>query len=549
MVKKQVKFVVVFWMLLMSIVILCSVKTKAATSISLSDLPAFPENGQKYWVIFTEGYRDSRVELTTCDISVNANKAWIKWDMNMTLQGADSVGEYNQYYLNDNNEWEQIGTWYEFTSYATSVIASNLDVKDADGRLCVAKTKLDGYPEGSSVKYKITYNANGGDNAPNSQKFVLGKKVKISSQKPVRNGYIFKGWSKSSKATEVNYYSGKSYVFKRKITLYAVWEPICTNNKNITNLDKRKKKSAVLLANKFAKEAKSTNGALAPSARQQLKELKNQVKVTGYNKKVPDEVIEAFAQAVLDSLKVSNVDKYETNTNKLTLQIYNQIKSGIRNKKQKIKIGRTVYTVRYQIMAQSYGNSGAQVSWADVSWRDKNNKLQSAYIVSNSTNEGMKKSMASYCAVLAQLNKGIWKDFLTKYVTDGWKLADLNQIKKLDDKTVSRFFDHSENLILVICGDKQAKKQFLNDASGTLKEQLSKMTQKQFREFIKKNVPNSDKIINAADQYKKISDKYNYYRKYLKKWKQTGNDNDLYKCQKAYDECQRLINSFDNMLR
>lgn len=78
MAKKQVKFLGVFWVLLLLIVIVCSVKVKAATSISLSDLPAFPENGQRYWVIFTEGYRNSRVELTTCDISKNAEKAWIK---------------------------------------------------------------------------------------------------------------------------------------------------------------------------------------------------------------------------------------------------------------------------------------------------------------------------------------------------------------------------------------------------------------------------------------------------------------------------------------
>lgn len=64
------------------------------------------------------------MELTTCDISQNAGKAWIKWNRNLILQGADGVGKYNQYYLNDDGEWEQIGTYNKFTDYATSVIAS-----------------------------------------------------------------------------------------------------------------------------------------------------------------------------------------------------------------------------------------------------------------------------------------------------------------------------------------------------------------------------------------------------------------------------------------
>ena len=549
MAKKQVKFLGVFWVLLLLIVIVCSVKVKAATSISLSDLPAFPENGQRYWVIFTEGYRNSRVELTTCDISKNAEKAWIKWNRNLTLQGADCVGKYNQYYLNDYGEWEQIGTYNRFTDYATSVIVSNLDVKDIYGKVAVAKSQYEGYPGIANTQYRITYNANGGSNAPSPQKFSSGSKVKISSQVPVRSSYTFEGWGKSSKSTVVSYYSGKSYIFNKNMKLYAVWKkvPSCVDNKNVSILDKKIKKSAVLFADKFAKKAKSSDEITGPSAIQQLKNLGNQVTITGYDGTVSDEVLEAFAKAVLNTMNDAKIDEYETNTNKLTLQIYNQIKDGVKIISQKITIGNTTYTVDCTILAQSYGSVGAQASWANVTWKDKKNKPYSVYIVTNSTDESMKKALASYCTVLAQLNKGMWKDFLTKYVTGGWKLAGLNNVKKLDDKTVSKFFDHSENLILVICGDKKAKEFFVNDASGILKEQLSKMTKTQFRKFIKKNVASGDKIVKAADQYKKVSDKYNDYKKYLRKWKKSGNNSDLTKYKKAYDECLKMIDSLDSI--
>ena len=401
-----------------------------------------------------------------------------------------------------------------------------------------------------SIEYHITYNANGGSNAPSSQKFTSDSKVKISLQKPVRSGYIFKGWGKTSKSTDVSYYSGKSYIFSENMTLYAIWKKAssCVDNKNISILDKRIKKSAVLFADIFAKKAKSSDETMAQSAAQQLKNLENQVTITGYEGNVPDEVLEAFAKAVLNTLNDAKIEKYETNTDKLTLQIYNQIKDGVKNISQTITIGSTTYTVNCTILAQSYGHLGVQASWANVTWRDKKNKTYFAYIVSNSTDESMKKALASYCAVLAQLNKDIWKDFLTNYVTGGWKIAGLNDVKELDDKTVSKFFDHSEKLIQVICGDKKAKKIFVNDASGNLKEKLSKMTKRQFRKFIKKNVPMGDEIVKAADQYKKVSDKYSDYKKYLRKWKKSNNDRDLIKCEKAYDECQKMMDSLDTIL-
>lgn len=175
----------------MFISLVCPMKTEAATNISLSDLPPFPTNGQKCWVIFKEGYRDSRVELTTCDISSGIDKAWIKWSENLTLQEASSLGEYNQYYLNDSGQWEQIGTYERFTDYATFVIASNLDVKDSYGKICISKSQQEGYPSAVPIQYQVSYDANGGSGAPSSQKFSLGYSVKISFQKPTQNGFSF----------------------------------------------------------------------------------------------------------------------------------------------------------------------------------------------------------------------------------------------------------------------------------------------------------------------------------------------------------------------
>lgn len=71
--------------------------------------------------------------------------------------------------------------------------------------------------------YTIAYNANGGSGAPSSQTKYHGKTLTISSTKPTRTGYSFKGWALTSTGT-VYYTSGSSCGKNENLTLYAVWE-------------------------------------------------------------------------------------------------------------------------------------------------------------------------------------------------------------------------------------------------------------------------------------------------------------------------------------
>ncbi|HBI63350.1 MAG TPA: hypothetical protein DDY31_19420 [Lachnospiraceae bacterium] len=116
--------------------------TKSVKAASDNDLPVvYPVNGQKYWVIFREGFRDSRIEMTTCNVAGNNDNLWIEWNGGLYLKGGEAEDGYNQYYLNENT-WEQIGTYHIFTDWATSVIASNLDIYNTDGELVLEKTNL-----------------------------------------------------------------------------------------------------------------------------------------------------------------------------------------------------------------------------------------------------------------------------------------------------------------------------------------------------------------------------------------------------------------------
>lgn len=74
--------------------------------------------------------------------------------------------------------------------------------------------------------WTITYNANGGENAPSPQTANVGQSITITSSKPTRSGYTFLGWSTWSEATEpeIAFTPGYSYKSDYNFTLYAVWK-------------------------------------------------------------------------------------------------------------------------------------------------------------------------------------------------------------------------------------------------------------------------------------------------------------------------------------
>ena len=89
------------------------------------------------------------------------------------------------------------------------------------------------------ASYTVSFNANGGSNAPSSQTKWYGEELKLSSTKPTRTGYIFKGWATSSTAPSAKYPAGGSYTDNKAATLYAVWTLAYTKPR-ITNFSVRR---------------------------------------------------------------------------------------------------------------------------------------------------------------------------------------------------------------------------------------------------------------------------------------------------------------------
>lgn len=81
------------------------------------------------------------------------------------------------------------------------------------------------------VQKTVTFNANGGSSAPETAYLAYSGRITLSEQIPIRDGYIFLGWS-DQKDGEVKYKPGEFYIFDSSVTLYAVWTDVIPGDCN-----------------------------------------------------------------------------------------------------------------------------------------------------------------------------------------------------------------------------------------------------------------------------------------------------------------------------
>lgn len=113
-------------------------------------------------------------------------------------------------------------TGYSFLGWSTSSTATSASYTAGGSYTANAAATL--YAVWKANTYKVTYNANGGTGAPSAQTKTYGVTLTLSSVKPTRTNYTFKGWSTSASATTASYQAGGSYTTNAALTLYAVWE-------------------------------------------------------------------------------------------------------------------------------------------------------------------------------------------------------------------------------------------------------------------------------------------------------------------------------------
>ena len=139
-------------------------------------------------------------------------------NMKITIYYPDGTVAHTCTYNNSDNNWigrklDRVGTWKiqsTITGALTGTNTRSITVKD------VSTPKY----------YTLTYNANGGYNAPSSQRVKDNTGFYLSNSKPIRSGYTFLGWSKDKNATSASYSPGAGVKTSSNVTLYAVWKNI-----------------------------------------------------------------------------------------------------------------------------------------------------------------------------------------------------------------------------------------------------------------------------------------------------------------------------------
>ena len=134
---------------------------------------------------------------------------------------AESQGTYYwyrfDYYVSAYTDYYKL-----FHFYKTEQLESSTQINESSS----STTKISNVKE--YVKYKnqftISYNANGGSNAPASQTKTFGTDLTLSSSRPTREGYDFLGWSVSQNALSGSYNPGSRFTTNSDTTLFAIWK-------------------------------------------------------------------------------------------------------------------------------------------------------------------------------------------------------------------------------------------------------------------------------------------------------------------------------------
>lgn len=112
-------------------------------------------------------------------------------------------------------------TGYTFLGWGT--YASDTTVNYLPGDSYTSNYNQTLYAIWKGRTYTVSYNANGGSNAPSSQTKTHGQTITLTNAAPTRSNYAFMGWATSSSATSPEYYGGERYSADASVMLYAVW--------------------------------------------------------------------------------------------------------------------------------------------------------------------------------------------------------------------------------------------------------------------------------------------------------------------------------------
>ena len=111
---------------------------------------------------------------------------------------------------------------YTFRGWATSSSATSATYQA--GGSYTANESVTLYAVWEIKTYTVSFDANGGSDAPNPQKKTHGQNLILTVAIPTRANHVFLGWATDSTSKSVVYAPGATYTAEEDVTLYAVWQ-------------------------------------------------------------------------------------------------------------------------------------------------------------------------------------------------------------------------------------------------------------------------------------------------------------------------------------
>ena len=186
---------------------------------------------------------------TATSASYSAGQAWNRSNAsNYTLYAVWSVNTYTITYNANGGSGAPEAKTYTYASSGTFNLSSTVPTRTGHtfqgwGTGGASDTTVD-YAAGAAFsyatasnttlyaiwtanEYTITYNANGGSNAPSATTYTYATSgtVNLSTSTPTWDGHTFNGWGTSASDTSVDYAAGASFskATASNTTLYAIW--------------------------------------------------------------------------------------------------------------------------------------------------------------------------------------------------------------------------------------------------------------------------------------------------------------------------------------
>lgn len=130
------------------------------------------------------------------------------------------------------NKKGYINAGWSFTSTSSAYIPDGGQINSSDANIKnhIVSNALLLYANWVPVTYTISFNANGGDNAPGAVTKTYDTPLTLPSNIPNRDGFEFVGWAKSKTAIKADYNAGSTIASDLSskqgdnIVLYAVWK-------------------------------------------------------------------------------------------------------------------------------------------------------------------------------------------------------------------------------------------------------------------------------------------------------------------------------------